>query len=106
MVAIVPPRLRGLYNGRNLEGHLFVLNHVRIDPSFYEYPRHEGYSFIRGDWFILIGDNSNFFRLPNGIGRWFPIYPLVSSIRSLLSDRTTRRMLIGKPKIFVVFIKF
>lgn len=95
MAAVVPQELMPFYTGRNLLGRVFSLNHFQIEYIDYEYPRHYGYTLIRDNWMIRISNNTQLNQLEDDMGVLFPLYPTVPSIRTLVDDITTRRMMIG-----------
>ena len=104
MVAIAPRRLVQSYIERDLVGGVFSLYHFQIEPSWWDFPRHHGYSFIRDEQVIAISRNTMLIPLPSAIAARSPVYPLVSAIRWLLHERSTRRMMIGKLNNLQCFI--
>ncbi|CAI9283091.1 unnamed protein product [Lactuca saligna] len=94
LLAVVPqPMMRFIYGG-NLLGGVFSLNHFQVEPTYAEYPRYQEYSLLRGDLMIKISNNTRFNRLADAIISWFPVFPLVPSIKSLVEDQTKRKMMI------------
>ncbi|KAL4583975.1 hypothetical protein LXL04_008563 [Taraxacum kok-saghyz] len=94
MAAVVPQRLVQSYIGRNLSGRLITISHFQIDALLDDYLRYQGYSFIRDQEVIDISDHTIVTTRPEYLRSLFPMYPFVSNISFLVSDRTRRRMLI------------
>ncbi|CAI9285428.1 unnamed protein product [Lactuca saligna] len=94
LLAVVPQQMMRLIYGGNLLGGVFSLNHFQIEPTYGEYPRYQEYSLLRDDLMIKISNNAMFNRLADAIISWFPVFPLVPSIKSLVEDRTERKMMI------------
>ncbi|KAL8214978.1 hypothetical protein R6Q57_004427 [Mikania cordata] len=83
MTAIVPEHLIHLYNDMEFVGGVFVLNCFQIENfSYHKYPKHEGY-------FLICGN------LKINIPRWFHLYPLVPTIKSLMHDRKPEKYIIA-----------
>ncbi|KAL4582397.1 hypothetical protein LXL04_006945 [Taraxacum kok-saghyz] len=94
VLAFVPTNLVPLYSTMDLFGNVFSLNHFTIESLHIHPPMFEHYQLCIKDWVIIIHHNTILTRLPHKFVGNFPIYPLVSSITSLLQDNTNRRMLI------------
>ncbi|CAI9278461.1 unnamed protein product [Lactuca saligna] len=94
VLAVVPQQMMRFIYGGNLLGVVFSLNHFQIEPTYAEYPRYQEYSLLRGDLMIKISNNTRFNRLADAIISWFPVFPLVPTIKSLVEDRTERKMMI------------
>ena len=101
MAAIVHSNLIAQYVDRNLEGHTFLLQRFKIEPHDQEYPRFEGYTFLRCETNIIIRENTNL--EPVSIDP-FPCYPLVRNIDALLNDHTRETNLIGNIFFFLLII--
>ena len=79
---------------------MFSLKHFQVDYTDpYDYPRLDNYSFVRNDWAIMINKKTEITQTMDGEDDWFANYPLVSSIRYLVEERSIRQMLIGISKI-------
>ncbi|CAI9298247.1 unnamed protein product [Lactuca saligna] len=94
LLAVVPQQMMRFIYGGNLLGGVFSLNHFQVEPTYAEYPRYQEYSLLRGDLMIKISNNTRFNRLVDAIISWFPVFPLVPSIKSLVEDQTKRKMMI------------
>ncbi|KAL4563840.1 hypothetical protein LXL04_027888 [Taraxacum kok-saghyz] len=94
VLAFVPTNLVPLYSIVDLVGNVFSLNHFTSESLHIHPPMFEHYALCIKDWAIIIHHNTILTRLPDKFVENFPIYPLVSSITSLLQANTNRRMLI------------
>lgn len=100
MAAVVNCNLMNFYKDQNLVGGLFSLEHFQCEGTYYEYPRYEEYSFVRDEIVIKISEKTRLISLSIDVERAFPFYPSVASIKTIVEDRTMRKMLIGKSLIF------
>jgi hypothetical protein len=91
------------YKHQNLVGGVLSLEHFQCEGTYYEYPRYEGYSFLREEIAIKISENTKLISLSSDVERGFAFYPSVASIKTIVEDRTTRNMLIGKLLFFGSF---
>lgn len=107
MAAIVHSNLIAQYIDRNLEGHTFLLQRFKIEPHDQEFPRFEGYTFLRCETNIIIRDNTNLELVSIDA---FPCYPLVRNIDALLNDQTRETNLIGNKffsfRLFYYFVLY
>ena len=92
MAAIIHSNLIAQYKDRNLEGHTFLLQRFKIEPHDQDFPRFEGYTFLRCETNIIIRDDTNLELVSIDA---FPCYPLVRNIDALLNDQTRETNLIG-----------
>ena len=93
----MPADLVEFYNTRDLIGKVFSLNHFQIaytDPT--QYPRYQNYSLSRCDWVILVNSKTELTEIPLSMQSDFPAHTWISSIKGLCTDKSTKKMLIGK----------
>ena len=96
MAAVVPQDLVEEYKNKHLDNTLVSIHHIQIEyinPT--EYPRHNNYSFVRNDVLIVVNSKMVVSQIlfPDMTG--FVNHPWLPSIRGLLEDKSTKKMLIG-----------
>lgn len=105
MAVEVHPNLLETYKDKDysksfVSSHDFQVGYA--DPT--QYPRYQTYTFVRRHWFIKVGPHTIITDNPFSEETGFEMYQWLPSIRSLVGDKTPRKMLIGKNKILSCLI--
>ncbi|MFS8003945.1 hypothetical protein Hanom_Chr13g01219811 [Helianthus anomalus] len=89
----------------NLVGNMFVLSRFQIENFEYkEWPKHERHILVFGDFKIVISEYTKLIPFLSHVPRGFRLYPLVPSIKTLMHDRRSVKLMIGTYKLFITHI--
>ncbi|GJR26073.1 hypothetical protein Tco_1102305 [Tanacetum coccineum] len=97
MSAEVPTNLVAAYKDKTFAQTFVSLDHFQVgfqDPT--QYPRYQNYSFLRSDWFIILNSKTVITEILFAEETGFLMHSWLPSIRSLVGDKTERKMLIVK----------
>ncbi|GJS98390.1 hypothetical protein Tco_0819560 [Tanacetum coccineum] len=95
IAAEVPPNLVASYKEKDFAQTFVSINNFQVgyvDPT--QYPRYQNYSFVRRDWLIAVNSNTVITENPFSEETGFQMHTWLPSIRSLVEDKTHRKMLI------------
>lgn len=97
MMAVIPSNLMEIYQNRILVGLLYSIKCFKLSWNPFGCPKYGGYKFLDDEYVIAVSDNTQF-NLERRPDLHFPLYPLVTSIESLVKMQRLRLMIdvVGK----------